>query len=55
MMLHLSVGVLLGGGEQVDHACIYLGPSSRATYYLERDAVTDDWNDWCLLLCEDCR
>lgn len=33
--------VVMGGGEQ-SRSCMYLGgPRSRATYYLERDAIVD--------------
>lgn len=49
------VGGCIAGRRSASRSCMYLGPSSRATYYLERDAVADDWNDWCLLLCEDYR
>ena len=43
---------LVRGGEQ-SRTCMYLGgPRSRATYYLERDAVVDDWTDFCSLSCE---
>lgn len=39
MMLHLCLWCMDGGGER---SSMYRGPESRATYYLERDAVVDD-------------
>ena len=46
------VGGSVDGKRRPSRSCMYLGPSSRVTYYLERDAVVDDWTDFCSLSCE---
>lgn len=50
------VGGCIAGRRGASRSCMYLGLSSRATYYLERDEVADDWNDWffcCVRITDD--
>lgn len=50
------VGRCIAGRGSASRSCMYLGLSSRATYYLKRDAVADDWNDWffcCVRITDD--
>jgi hypothetical protein len=40
---------------RASRSCMYLGPGPRATYYLERDAIVDEWTGRGLILRENQR